>query len=161
MKLLEQVYAGDTSVVIIETVEVRSYGQPSFYLCNGFTDQLLYVSERDEMVTFQPSNIAIKQMDRDNRGAQNVQLLLSNVLGDVQLFVDTARENGAIIEMFFRTYLSDDKTRQASNTLKATAKSVSIDNMNVQVTAGFFDTLNTNFNRVTYNSETSPCIRYL
>lgn len=161
MKLLEQVYAGDTSVVIIDTIEVRSAGQPSYYLCNGFTNQLLYVSERDEYVMFQASNIAVKKMDRDKTGSQTVDIVLSNVLGDVQLFVDTAAENGQIIELFIRQYLSDDKSRQAGNTLKATAKKVSIDGMHVKVSAGFFDTLNTNFNRIYYNSETAPCIRYM
>ena len=161
MKLLEQVYAGDTSVVIIETVEVRSTGQLSHFLCNGFTEQGLYVNELSRYITFKPSNIAVKQMDRDNRASQSAQIVLDNVLGDVQLFVDKAAENGRKIELFMRLYLSDDKSKQASNTIKATAKKIAIQATEVQISAGFFDTLNTNFNRITYNSDTAPCIRYM
>lgn len=161
MKLLSEVYAGDTSVVIIETLEISSAGQPSFYLCNGFTRQNLYVNEAGTYVQFDPTSIAIKPMDRDNRGAQSVTFILDNALGDVQTFIDKSTELGKEINVFARMYLSDDKSRQASNTISAKVKEVRIERGQVEVTAGFFDMLNTNFNRTTYNSETAPCIRYL
>ena len=158
---LSKAYAGDTGDIIIETVELKcSAWSDSIRMCNGFVEQSLYVNESGRMQLFLPTDIAVQEPKRDNRGSQSVQFILQNVTGEAQQRIEDAVNAGAKIEVLTRFYLASRKDRQASNTLKATVKSVRIDRMQVQVTAGFNDMLGTNFNRITYNADTAPCLMY-
>lgn len=161
MNKLEQAYAGDTSIVIIETVEVASEAfERSFYLCNGFIEQKLYVDDVGDFVRFQPSNIKVVMPSRDTSGSQSVKLAISNIDGEAQAQIKNALRNKKKVYIKVRSYTADDKIHQKTNTLVATAKQVSSDWETCVIDAGYFNLLDTNFNRPTFNTDTSKCLTY-
>ncbi|GAA3721079.1 hypothetical protein GCM10022421_31920 [Oceanisphaera sediminis] len=161
MSLLEEVYAGRGDLVIIETLElVSSAWDETVFLCDGFEDHSLFVPELGAFKPFTAASIGVEKPSHDNRGSQTVNFVIDNVLGDAQKLIVQAFEQRALTQVRVRTYLSNDLSQPASNTLTATVKSVQIQGAQVRVTAGFFDVIARNFNRLTYNSKTSPALMY-
>lgn len=160
MSLLEEVYAGRGDIAIIETIEITDGIHAPIYLCDGYEDLQLYVPELSGYREFVASAISAEEPKRDNRGNQSLTIVIDNVLSDAQKRIIEAYEARAITTVKLRIYLANDLSQPASNTLTATVKSVQIVGGQVQITAGFFDIIGRNFNRLTYNSETSPALMY-
>lgn len=161
MSLLEEVYAGRGDIIIIDTLEiVCGAWEDSVFLCEGYEDLELYVPEHGGYRTFIGSAIGVNEPSRDNKGNQTLNFVIDNVLGEAQKRITKAYQARAITEVKFRIYLHTKPESPDSNTLTATVKSAQINGSQVQLTAGFFDVIGRNFNRLTYNSETSPALMY-
>lgn len=161
MILLEEVYAGRGDAVLIDTLELSCPVWPaSIYLCNGYEDLMLGVPELERSQLFTQAAIDVDDPKRDNRASQSIDFIIDGVLGEDQKLLKIAREQRAKITVKYRLYLSSDLTKPDGNTLIANVKSTQADGAEIRASAGFFDVISRNFNRLTYNSETSPALMY-
>lgn len=159
-ELLEEIYAGSGGIALVEVVEFHCSLWESVYLVSGFRDVVAYVPELGEYRTFQAASVRAGKATRDNRGNQVVPIVIDNVWAETTKRIVAAVEGRAGIEVRTRSYLSNDLSRPVSNTLIADVKSAEDDGTKMNIHAGFFSVYNTNFNRITYNADTAPCIKY-
>lgn len=162
MSFLSEYYAGGhPEAVLIETLQLEcsAWDEPLF-LRTGFQDSDLYVPELGEFRTFISAPFKADHPKRDGSGAQRVRIVIDNVYEDARKLIVMAAESEAEINVYVRWYAHFDPSMPVSRTIKAEVKQAEIDGPTVNIEAGFFDVLNTNFNRLTYNSETAPAIQY-
>lgn len=159
-ELLEEIYAGSGGIALVEVVEFHCSLWESVYLVSGFRDVVAYVPEIGEYRTFQAASVRAGKATRDNRGNQVIPIVVDNAWQETTKRILAAVEGRAGIEIRTRTYLSNDLSRPVSNTLTADVKSAEDDGTKMNIQAGFFSVYNTNFNRITYNADTAPCIKY-
>ena len=156
MKTIEEFYAGDGSVVLIDTVELSCPAWPEpIRLRNGYVDEVLGGQ------LYKAAPIAVILPEESARGTQSVKFVIDNITGEAQQHIDLALDSAAIITMTYRAFLSDHKSAPAIAPVTATIIDAAITASRVNLNASFYDTLANNFNRVTYNSDTAPCIKYL
>lgn len=160
MSVLEQVYASGGDV-IIHTLEITcaAWAEP-ILLCNGFEDQHC-ITEDGRPLTFMASGIAVALPKKTNSGAQNLTFAIDNVTGEAQRKIDAALEAEKKVFITLRTYLDSDRTAPAENPYRAVVLGGKIKGASVQITAGFFDVINTAFPRDLYTVNFAPGIRYL
>lgn len=160
MTVLNRVYAsgGDTIIYTLE-LTCTAWDAP-ILLCNGFEDQHC-ITEDGRPLTFMASGIAVALPKKTNSGAQNLTFAIDNVTGEAQQKIDAALAAEAKVSLIFRVYLASDLTAQSDQVYRATVLNGKIKGSTVQVTAGFFDLINTAFPRDLYTATFAPGIRYL
>ena len=160
MSVLEQVYAsgGDTILYTLE-LTCEAWAEP-ILLAEGFEDQHC-ITEDGRQLTFKASGIGLSLPKKTSSGAQNLSFAIDNVTGEAQAKIDAALEAEKKVFLTFRTYLASDLTAPSDQVYRATVLSGKIKGSTVQVTAGFFDLINTAFPRDLYTVNFAPGIRYL
>ncbi|MBK3872131.1 DUF1833 family protein [Stutzerimonas frequens] len=160
MTVLEQVYASGGDVLIF-TLELtcEAWDEP-ILLCQGFEDQAC-ITEDGRELTFMASGIALALPKKTSSGAQNLTFAIDNVTGEAQRKIDAALEAEKKVFITLRTYLDSDRTAPAENPYRAVVLGGKIKGASVQITAGFFDVINTAFPRDLYTVNFAPGIRYL
>ena len=161
MSILEQVFASAGPDVIINTLELASdaWAAP-ILICSGFADQVL-TTEDARTLTFTAAGIAVALPRKDNRGGQALNFAIDNVTGEAQRLIDDALEAEARVTLTFRHYLESDKTAPAEPPYVFTVTGGEFRGTTVQVTAAFFDAINTAWPRDLYTLEFAPGIKYL
>lgn len=157
---LQDVYAGNNSAVIIETLELRADGLDSIFLCSGWEDIRAYANDYNRYITYKPISMDITDPESNNTGSQNSKIVLQSNLYGIYDMIKSVERSDLVLESIVRVYLSNDLSFQSKRAVKGVVKSYSteLDEINLSIT--YFDILNTNFNRITYNAETSPCLMY-
>lgn len=160
MTVLEKVYAsgGDTIVFTLE-LTCEAWNEP-ILLAEGFDDQHC-ITEDGRALTFKASGIALALPKKTSSGAQNLTFAIDNVTGEAQRKIDAALEAEKKVFITLRTYLDSDRTAPAENPYRAVVLGGKIKGASVQITAGFFDVINTAFPRDLYTVNFAPGIRYL
>jgi len=160
MTVLEKVYAsgGDTIIFTLE-LTCEAWDSP-ILLAEGFEDQHC-ITEDGRALTFKASGIGLALPKKTNSGAQNLTFAIDNVSGEAQAKIDAALEAEKKVFLFFRVYLASDLTAPSDQVYRATVLSGKIKGATVQVTAGFFDLINTAFPRDLYTINFAPAIKYL
>lgn len=160
MTVLEKVYAsgGDTIIFTLE-LTCEAWDSP-ILLAEGFEDQHC-ITEDGRALTFKASGIGLALPKKTNSGAQNLTFAIHNVSGEAQAKIDAALEAEKKVFLFFRVYLASDLTAPSDQVYRATVLSGKIKGATVQVTAGFFDLINTAFPRDLYTINFAPAIKYL
>lgn len=160
MTVLEQVYASGGDV-IIETLELNceAWDAP-LYLCNGFEDHEC-ITENGDTVTFLAAAIEVAKPKRSNQGDQTLTFALDNITGEAQALIDAALDAEARVNIVYRCYLASDKSAPAETPYRMIVRSGQIEGSAVQVSAGFFDLINTAWPRDLYTTEFAPGLKYL
>lgn len=160
MTVLEKVYAsgGDTILYTLE-LTCEAWAEP-ILLAEGFDDQHC-ITEDGRQLTFKASGIGLSLPKKTNSGAQNLTFAIDNVTGEAQRKIDAALAAEAKVSLIFRVYLASDLTAPSDQVYRATVLNGKIKGSTVQVTAGFFDLINTAFPRDLYTATFAPGIRYL
>lgn len=160
MTILERVYAsgGDTLIFTLELTCVA--WDASILLCQNFEDTTC-VTEDGRTLTFMASGIDIALPKKAGTGAQNLTFAIDNVTGEAQRKIDTALEAEEKVFMTLRTYLDSDRSEPAEYPYRAVVLGGKVKGVSVQITAGFFDVINTAFPRDLYTVNFAPGIRYL
>ena len=156
MTILEQVYASAGPDVIIITLELScaAWAAP-IRICSGFEDQTL----GGEL--FSAAGIDVALPRKTNTGGQSLTFAIDNVLGTAQQLIDQALEAGADVTLTYRTFLASDKTAPAEAPYVFSVKGGRMRGSTLQVSAAFFDAINTRFPRDLYTTEFAPGIKYL
>lgn len=160
MTVLEKVYAsgGDTIVFTLE-LTCEAWNE-SILLAEGFEDQHC-ITEDGRALTFKASGIGLALPKKTNSGAQNLTFAIDNVSGEAQAKIDAALEAEKKVFLTFRVYLASDLSAPSDQVYRATVLSGKIKGATVQVTAGFFDLINTAFPRDQYTVSFAPGVKYL
>lgn len=160
MTVLDQVYASGGDV-IIPTLELTcSAWSESVLITHGFADQTV-TTEDNRTLTFIAAGIDITLPKKTNSGAQNINFAIDNITGEAQRKIDEALASEAQVILTYREFLASDKTTPAQTPFKFVVRSGQMVGTAVQVTAGFFDAINTAWPRDLYTTVFSPGIKYL
>jgi hypothetical protein len=160
MTVLEQVYASGGDV-IIPTLELSCDAWPEpILITHGFEDQTV-TDEAGRTLTFIAAGVDISLPKKTNNGTQNLNFAIDNITGEAQRKVDDALAAQARVMLTYREFLASDKTTPAQTPYRFVVRSGQMVGTSVQITAGFFDAINTAWPRDLYTSEFSPGIKYL
>ncbi|MFT7337638.1 MAG: hypothetical protein ACI92B_000960 [Marinobacter maritimus] len=161
MSIIKTVYASAPSKhVILATLEILVPGADPIRVVAAYEDVTAEL-ETGETVTFQAGPFAYKEPSKDTRGVQMLTFSIANVTGEAQKAVEKAIEEDAYVPVNYRVYLSTDLTAPAKRPYKMTMRGGSFRGMMVQVEAGYFDLLNTQWPRLRYTADWAPGLRHM
>ena len=161
MSIISTVYASaPAEYVILPTLEILVPGYDPIRVVAAFED-LTATLETGETVTFQAGPFEYKEPSKDTSGNQTLTFAIANVTGQAQEAVEAALESSAEVPINYRVFLSTDLTAPAQAPFKMTLRGGSFEGIMVQIEAGYFDLLNTQWPRRRYVAEEFPGLRYL
>jgi hypothetical protein len=160
MTVLERVFASGGTEVVIATLELTcaAWSAP-ILLCNGFENHTC-TTEDARTVTFVASAIAVALPKRNTQGTQLLTFSIDNITGEAQQLIDQALDANEQVHLTFRHYLSSDKTAPAEPPLKFVVKEGSMQGAQLNVSAAFFDMINTAWPRNFYTAEFAPGLKF-
>ena len=161
MNPLDVCYASPCRAVLIPTFEISSSGwSESILICAGFEDQTCG-TEDGRTVTYLAGGLDVSYPTKDNTGSQTVTFAIDGVTGQAQGFIRQAMDADAIIRATLRLYLSADLSQPAQRPYYLVVSGGSFEGATIRVDGGYFNLIDTNFNRETFNALNAPCIKYL
>lgn len=159
MNPIERAFASGGDL-LIKTAEARAEGEEvSLLFCQGYDDTTC-TTEDGRTLTFKALAMEEALPKNDNSGYQSLDLALDNTLGDVQEIVEGYKQAGKRINVIYREYLLSDLS-YPSNVFYLTVLSREYSSSAARFTCGFFDLLNTIFNRDVLTTNIAPGIMYL
>lgn len=159
MNPIERAFASGGDL-LIKTVEARAEGEAvSLLFCQGFDDTTC-TTEDGRTLTFAALAMEEALPKNDNSAYQSLDIALDNTMGDVQEIVEGYKKAGKRIDIIYREYLLSDLT-YPSNVFYMTVLSREYSNNAARFTCGFFDLLNTIFNRDVLTTNIAPGIMFL
>ncbi|KAA5841982.1 DUF1833 domain-containing protein [Pseudomonas chlororaphis] len=158
MSVLNRIYASPGSELLHGTLEV-SDGVVRHYLTDGFQD-LEALLESGVLATFLACAISIALPKRSNDGKQDLKFALSNIDGSVSGFIRTALKAKREISLIYREYIDSDLSAPVK-ILHYQVKSGTVTATEAQITAGYFNLLETAWPRNYYTTDLFPGLRYL
>lgn len=161
MNPLDICYASPGTEVLIPTFELFSTSwSESILICAGFENQTCG-TEDGRVLTFLAGGIDVSYPSTDNSGSQTVTFAIDGVTGQAQNLIRQAMDADAIIRATLRLYLSTDLSLPAQRPYYLITSGGSFEGATVRVDGGYFNLIDTNFNRETFNALNAPCIKYL
>ena len=159
MTVLNRLYASSGSEVIIETLQI-AVGGATYWLTRGW-DDVTATLENGVSATFTACGIDLSLPARNADGTQDLKFAISNIDGKVSNAIRDALGNQEIGTLTYRHYLSTDLTAPASPPFTLTIKSGYWTSIEVQITAGYMNVLDTAWPRRRYTLPDHPGLRYL
>ena len=161
MTILNSYYASGGPDVRLFTLELTcpAWTAP-ILICNGFKDQTC-ITEDLRPLTFIAAAIDVALPKKDSRGAQNMTIAIDNVNGEAQAKIDEAMTAEQRVSATLRTYLLSDLTAPAEAPYRMTVQDGSIEQLAVQLRAGFFDLINVAWPRLLYTTKNAPGLKYM
>ena len=156
---LNRLYARSGSEIIYGTIQI-DIGASSFYLVKGY-DDLLCTLETGEKVKFLASAIDFALPARNKDGTQDLKIAIGNIYGEVSALIRSSLNNLESATVTYRNYISTDLTAPASKPFKLSIKHGFWTSKDVQITAGYFNILDTAFPRARYTLNDFPALRYI
>lgn len=129
-------------------------------LCNGYQD-LQITTEYGINLTAVATDMQLSLPTKDATGSQKLRFALGNIRGEVSRLARRAISDSQGIRLIYRSYMSSDLSAPAENPLHMTVTAVTEQAGTVDITAGFFDLIDTQFPRDIYDSEFAPGLKYL
>lgn len=160
MTYLAVVYASAPSAeVIIPTLELSPPGDEPIRICNGFEDQTVTL-ETDQLATFQAGPVEVGLPARNTSGQQRLTFGVANVTGFAQQAVERSLESGARVPVVYREYLHSDLSAPAARPIRMVLTGGVFEGIQLQLTAAYYDLLNTAWPRDRYTAEFAPGLKY-
>lgn len=158
MSVLNRIYASPGDELLHGTLEV-SDGVVSHFLTAGYQD-IEVILESGVLAIFLACAISIALPKRSSDGKQDLKFALSNIDGSVSNFIRAALKEKRQISLTYREYVDSDLTAPVK-ILRYQVKSGSVTATESQITAGYFNLLETAWPRTFYTTDFAPGIRYL
>lgn len=161
MSLIEECYASGRGE-LVDTVEGRELGSEVSHLyCAGYEDRTC-TTEDGRTLTFTAMAMDYALPKNDNSGFQNIVMGLDNVTGEVQEVIEASKEGGKRFIITIRRYLAEDLSfPQERYRMTLLSREYDTDTDIAQLTAGFFDLLNTNGLRTVLTTTLAPGLKYI
>ncbi|HGM5351280.1 TPA: DUF1833 family protein [Serratia marcescens] len=159
MTVLNRLYASSGSEVIIETLQIV-VGGTTYWLTRGW-DDITATLESGAQATFTACGIDLSLPARNSDGTQDLKFAICNIDGTVSNAIRDALGNQEIGTLTYRHYLSTDLTAPASPPFTLTIKSGYWTSIEVQITAGYMNVLDTAWPRRRFTLPDYPGLRYL
>lgn len=162
MTILSEVYAAtNTTDVILHTIEINSDSwDEGVTLVKDYSDHRI-VTEDGRSLLARASGIDIALPKRDAKGAQNLTFALDGVRPEATFLLRESLKQQTEVKLIYRTYLFSDLSSPAEAPYNFVVRSFKAKNDSVEVTAGLFDFIDMKWPRMTYNTDTTPCIKYM
>lgn len=161
MTILNELRASGGTDVIIPVLELSCDAwASSFVLCNGF-DDIRVRTEDGRLLDAIATGMDVALPKKDKSGSQSIQFALDNVRGEAVHAMRLALRDESEIRLVFRQYVSSDLSSPADNPYHFIVRSFQAKGPQVDVTAAYFDLIDTAFPRDVYDSEFSPGLKYL
>ena len=161
MSLIEECYASGRGE-LVDTIEAREEGGTTSHLyCSGWEDRVC-TTEDGRTLTFVAMAMDLALPKNDNSAFQNLVLGLDNVTGEVQEVVEAAKAADKRFIITIRRYLAEDLSfPQERYRMTLLSREYDTDTDIAQLTAGFFDLLNTNGLRTVLTTTLAPGLKYI
>lgn len=159
MTTLQKAYASANDE-IIRTLEILVSSVDPIRVCTGFVDRLLTLESGAE-VEFTAGPLSIRRPKKGDSGQQTLSLSIANVTAQGQEAIEAALESGDKVPVIYREYLASDLSAPASNPYRMTLRGGTLQGIMIQIEAGYFDLLNTQWPRDRYTADRFPGLRYL
>ncbi|MGC5620422.1 DUF1833 family protein [Enterococcus faecalis] len=159
MTVLKRLYASAGPEIIHETLQITD-GVNTHYLTRGW-DDLTATLETGVTVTFLACGMDLALPARNADGTQDLKFALCNVTGEISAYVQEVLREGRQCQLAYRVYISTDLTAPAEQPHWFTVKSGQWTATQVDITAGYFNLLETAWPRRTYNLLDFPGLRYI
>lgn len=161
MTILNQLRASGGTDAIINVIELQCDAWPApMFLCDGFND-LSVTTEHGVTHRARATGMDVALPKKDATGSQQLRFAIENVRGEASSAVRQAVADSQEIRLIYRCYVSSDLGVPADNPLHMIARQIVIRGTVVEITAGFFDLIDTQFPRDVYTSEFAPGLKYL
>lgn len=154
MSILKRLYASGGPEIIYTTLEITD-GVETYWLLKGMEDMIL----GGQLYTGLGIDVALPK--RNASGMQDLTFAIDNTTGEVGRLLREALSAGRQIIVTLREFTSDDVSVPARNPITFNVKTGSINNSTAQITAGYFDLLNTAWPRRIYDLAVFRGLTYL
>lgn len=159
MTVLNRLYASSGPEVIINTLQI-DVGNDAFLLCEGY-DDITATTEAGDSVTFTACAMDIALPARNTDGTQDLKFALSNIDGLVSTIIRKALNSISRATVTYRQYISTDLSAPSSIPYTMAIKSGQWTSLQVQITAGYMNWLDSAWPRNRYDLVNHPGLRYL
>ncbi len=160
MTVLNRLYASSGAEVIIETIQINVGGN-IYYLTKGWNDITAMLEDGETEVTFIASAIDVALPARNADGTQDLKFAISNIDGVVSTAIRGALNDLTGATVTHRNYISADLSAPASSPFTMAIKGGGWTAVEVQLTAGYMNVLDTAWPRYRYTLPNFPGLRYL
>lgn len=160
MTILNRLYASSGSEVIIYTLQIN-VGDDVYYLTKGWDDITATLEDGETNVTFIASAIDVALPARNADGTQDLKFAICNINGEVSTSIRKALDNHDVSSVTYRKYISTDLSAPATRPFTMTGKGGYWTALEVQITAGYMNVLDTAWPRYRYTLPNFPGLRYL
>lgn len=154
MSILKRLYASAGPEIIYTTLEITD-GITTYWLLQGMEDLVL----GGQLYTGIGIGVALPK--RNASGMQDLSFAIDNTTGEVGRLLREALSAGRQMTVTLRQFTSDDVSAPATTPITFQVKTGSINNSTAQITAGYFDLLNTAWPRRLYELDTYRGLTYL
>lgn len=144
MSILKRLYASGGPEIIYTTLEITD-GITTYWLLQGFEDLVL----GGQLYSAVPFDVALPK--RNASGMQDLTFAIDNTTGEVGRLLREALTAGRKMTVTMREFTSDDTSAPARSPITFNVKKGVVNNSIAQVTAGYFDLLNTAWPRRLYD----------
>ncbi|MGP9834203.1 DUF1833 family protein [Marinobacter sp. NSM] len=145
---------------IIRTLEITPAGIDPTRVCTGFVDRTLTLENASE-AEFVAGPLSIKRPSKSASGQQMLSLSIANVTAEGQEAIEAALESGEEVPVIYREYVASDLSAPASRPYRMTLRGGAFQGIMIQIEAGYFDLLNTQWPRRRYTADEFPGLRYI
>lgn len=159
MTVLNRLYASSGPEVIINTLQI-DVGNDVFLLCEGYED-ITATTDAGDSVTFTACAMDIALPARNTDGTQDLKFALSNIDGLVSATIRKALNSISRATVTYRQYISADLSAPSSIPYTMAIKSGQWTSLQVQITAGYMNWLDSAWPRYRYTLPNHPGLRYL
>lgn len=159
MTILNRLYASSGSEVIIDALQITIGGE-NHYITRGW-DDITVKLEDGRTETFTACGIDIALPARNSDGTQDLKFAISNIEGFVSASIRNALDNLNSASLTYRCYISTDLSAPAATPYTLAIKSGYWTSMEVQITAGYMNILDTAWPRHRYTLSNFPGLRYI
>ena len=159
MTVLNRLYASSGVEVLIDTLQIN-VGSEVFYLCKGYED-ITATIESGKQVTFVACGIDVALPARNSDGTQDLKFAISNVDGLVSTAIRKALNALSRATVTYRQYISNALTAPSSTPYTMAIKSGQWTSLQVQITAGYMNWLDSAWPRYRYTLPNHPGLRYI
>ena len=159
MTILNRLYASGGTEIEIPTLQITD-GVVTHYLTNGW-DDVTATLETGETVTFVAFGMDLALPARNGDGTQDIKFALCNITGEISEYIRTVLREKRVCDLAYRTFISTDLSEPAEPPHWFKVKGGQWTATQVDITAGYFDLLNTAWPRALYNLSNFPGLRYI
>lgn len=159
MSILKRLYASAGQEIIHETLEI-SDGVTTFWLTKGW-DDITATLETGQTVTFTACGMDVALPARNADGTQDLKFALCNIAGDVSAFLRDMLAGGRKAHILYRSFVSSDLGAPAEPPHWFEVKGGQWTATQADITAGYFNLLETAWPRRIYNLNDFPGLRYI
>ncbi len=156
---LDTFYVSGGTDLGLNTLEI-SDGVTTFYFVEAFEDVDAYL-ETGELVTFKACAMQVALPARNADGTQDLKFAICNIDGSVSTQVRASLAANRKASVTYREYLDSDRGAPARPPVTLEVKKGQWTAMQVDITAGYMNILDTAWPRELYTLNKFPGIRYI